>query len=219
VSSLLAFDLDGTLEDSREDMVAAARRVRAALALPARADAALLPHVNKGMDALYRVCFDDALSRGMPYEDVRRAYDDDYLAHVADRTKAYPGIPEALAEIAPLGTLAVVTNKPEKISRALLDALGIGKHFRTVVGGDSCAEIKPSALVMKTAAERCGFDLESGRAIVTGDTDGDVTMGHAVGAKTVWCAWGYVEKPKAAPHAIARSPGDLPGVLRELLRT
>lgn len=216
--NLLAFDLDGTLEDSREDMVAAARRVRAALSLPARPDAELLPHVNKGMDALYRACFDDALGRGTPYDEVQRAYDADYLAHVADRTKAYPGIPEALAEIAQLGTLAVVTNKPEKISRALLDALGIGGRFATVVGGDSCAEIKPSVLVMKTAAQRLGFDLVKGRAIVTGDTDGDITMGRAAGAKTVWCAWGYVVKPLAEPHAIARSPGDLPGVLRGLLR-
>jgi phosphoglycolate phosphatase-like HAD superfamily hydrolase len=56
---LICFDLDGTLEDSRRDMVAAVHRVREALGLTPRSNEAVLPWVNKGMETLYRACFND----------------------------------------------------------------------------------------------------------------------------------------------------------------
>ena len=58
---MICLDLDGTLEDSRSDMTAAVHRVRAGLGLPSRSDEAILPWVKKGMDPLYRACFDDYL--------------------------------------------------------------------------------------------------------------------------------------------------------------
>src|SRR5207253_1124689 len=140
------------------------------------------------------------------YDEVRLAYEADYLAHVADETKLYPGIAEALAELAALGTLAVVTNKPEKISRKLLDVLGVGKRFATVIGGDTCGEIKPSVKVMQAAAKAVGFDAAAGRSAIAGDTDADIKMGRAFGASTVWCAWGYVKAPDIAPHETAKAP-------------
>src|SRR5262249_2953719 len=98
-SRLIGIDLDGTLEDSRADMVAAARKVRAALGLPPRIDAELVPFVNGGMDRLYRSCFDDYLAQGdgeRRYLTVRDAYNAEYLAHVADETRLYAGIADAL---------------------------------------------------------------------------------------------------------------------------
>lgn len=90
---LIAIDLDGTIEDSRVDMVSSARRVRAALALPPRPDSALLPYVNGGMDQLYRACFDDflALDPENHYARVRATYEADYLANVMVETRMYPG--------------------------------------------------------------------------------------------------------------------------------
>lgn len=210
---LIGIDLDGTLEDSRADMVAAACRVRAALGLPARDAAQLLPWVNAGMDRLYRACFDDYLAAGdaqTRYASVQAAYDADYLSHVAVETRLYAGIAEALERLAELGALACVTNKPEHISRALLDALGVGALFRTVIGGDSCAEAKPSPLMLQAAAQRSDFDPARGHAFMIGDTAGDIQLGHAFGATAIWCAWGYTaQKPDAADFE-ARTPADLP---------
>jgi phosphoglycolate phosphatase len=215
---LIGIDLDGTLEDSRADMVAAAARVRAALGLPPRTAEELVQHVNAGMDRLYTACFDDYLAQGdrrARYATVQEAYDADYLANVAVETRLYAGVGPALAALAELGALACVTNKPERISRALLDALGVGALFRTVVGGDSCAEIKPSPLMLRTAAERCGFDAARGQAFMIGDTSGDIQLGRAYGARTIWCAWGYGGPPAEAPDFTARTPGDLPALVRE----
>ncbi|HKU37976.1 MAG TPA: HAD hydrolase-like protein, partial [Polyangiales bacterium] len=149
---LIAIDLDGTIEDSRNDMVAVAMRVRDELGLPARADELLRPHVNGGMEALYRACFDDYL---WPGDDnrlfvVQAAYEADYLANVAVETRMYPGMADALAGLARRGALVCVTNKPERISRRLLEALGVLELFSTVVGGDSCPQNKPHPIMLQT---------------------------------------------------------------------
>jgi len=207
---LIAIDLDGTIEDSRSDMVAAARRVRAAFGLPPRPDSALRPYVNAGMDLLYRACFDDYLAEDPErYGRVRSAYEADYLANVAVETKLYTGMAGALAGLAQQGNLACVTNKPEHISRHLLNALGVGELFQTVVGGDSCDHIKPHPVMLRTAAERCGYDPAQVKAVMIGDTQADVQLGRAFGARTIWCAWGYVESVADAGDATAHSPEQL----------
>ena len=209
---LIGIDLDGTLEDSRDDMVAAARRVRANLGLAARADEQLRPFVNAGMDQLYRACFDDLLAVDPSrIAEVRTAYEADYLANVAEHTRLYEGVAPALAALAQLGTLCCITNKPEHISRRLLDELGVGALFHTVVGGDSCAEIKPSPLMLRTAAQRCSFDptAAGARSYMIGDTAADLQLARSFGATAVWCAWGYASSAPAEPDAIARVPADL----------
>lgn len=211
--NLVALDLDGTLEDSRADMVDAVHRVRAAYGVVARDDEAVRPHVNRGMPHLYRACFDDCGD----VDAVRAAYTADYLAHIADSTRLYDGIAGALPRLAEMATLVVVTNKPEALSEALLEALGVRGHFACVMGGDSTAEPKPSPLSLRTAAERLGFDARVGRAVMVGDSAGDVKVARAFGAASVWCAWGYVEAPGVEPDAVARHPADLPGVVAGLL--
>jgi phosphoglycolate phosphatase len=213
---LIAIDLDGTIEDSRTDMVSAARRVRAALGLPPRPDSELRPHVNGGMDALYRACFDDYLAVDAEYYGrVRSAYEADYLANVAVETRLYSGMGAALAELLPLGKLACVTNKPEHISRHLLNELGVGQLFETVVGGDSCEHAKPHPVMLATAAQRCGLGSAAHRTVMIGDTQADVQLGRAYGARTVWCAWGYVDALSEPADVEARTPTDLPRAVSE----
>jgi phosphoglycolate phosphatase len=208
---LIALDLDGTLEDSRRDMTAVARRVRAQLKLPARSDDAILPWVNKGMEQLYRACFDDYLTGDdAKIEKVRQLYEADYFDHVAIETVLYPGIAGAVEQLAALGTLACVTNKPERISWRLLEVLGISKFFSAVIGGDTCQKGKPDPMVLEAAARRCGFDKKPARTVMIGDTAADLNMGRAFGAVTIWCAWGYASEPGAPADHVAKRPDDLP---------
>ena len=213
---LIGIDLDGTLEDSRSDMVACARRVRAALGLPAREDTKLRPWVNAGMDQLYRACFDDYLDSAQAaarLARVREAYEADYLLHVAVETKLDDGIADALAALAPLGRLACITNKPERISRALLDALGVGALFTSVIGGDSCEACKPSPRMLELAAARCGLESTRGPVFMIGDTNADIQLARAFGATAVWCAWGYIDAPGLPPDHRAAAPHELPGIV------
>lgn len=164
------------------------------------------------MDQLYRSCFDDflALDPETHYARVRSTYEADYLANVMVETRMYPGIAGALAALSQIGKLACVTNKPEHISRQLLLELGVGELFDTVVGGDSCEHAKPHPVMLATAALRCNLDSTAAdSSVMIGDTQGDVDMGRAYGARTVWCAWGYVGSLQNAADADALTPADL----------
>lgn len=219
--TLIALDLDGTLEDSRQDMVAAARRVREQLELPPRPDEELRPWVNAGMDRLYRACFGDYLERqpgSEAYARAQAAYEADYLAHIADTTRLYPGIANALSELAMLGKLACVTNKPEAISRRLLQALRVGAHFSAVVGGDTCEHAKPHPVMLETAAREAGFRrLRPTTCFMIGDTAADLRMGQAYGAFRVWCSWGYAQALDEMADAVAREPAELVQIVRSVL--
>lgn len=216
--NLIGLDLDGTLEDSRADMVSAVHRVRAALGLAPRADDAIRPWVNRGMDQLYRACFDDYREgNDARLADVRARYEADYLDHVAHDTRLYPGIADSLERLAPVGRLALITNKPERISQRLIEALGIDAFFAVVIGGDTCTASKPDPRVLSEAARRCAFDAARGRAVMIGDTTADITLGRAFGAATIWCAWGYVDRPDREPDFVAAHPTDLPGLVQKAL--
>ncbi|MFZ5876742.1 MAG: HAD family hydrolase [Nitrospirota bacterium] len=216
--NLIGLDLDGTLEDSRSDMTAAVRRVREALGLPSRADKVIRPWVNRGMDQLYRACFDDYLNGDdARLAEVRERYEADYFANVARETRLYPGIADALARLADRGRLAVITNKPERISHRLLDVLGVGKHFSAIIGGDTCAKGKPDPVVLSEAAARCGFVTGRGRVVMIGDTAADMQLGHAFGAATIWCAWGYVDQIGGTPDFVANHPDQLSDLVDKAL--
>ena len=212
---LIALDLDGTLEDSRDDMTAAAARVRAQFELPVRADEQLRPWVNGGMDQLYAKCFDDFLVGSPDRTDiVREAYELDYYNNVAVKTRLYPGIDAALRELSQLGELACVTNKPEEISRHLLDELGVAELFGTVVGGDSCAQAKPHPIMLATACDRLDVDPRSSKVFMIGDTAADMQLARSFGAKGIWVGWGYVAAIDVPSDFSAASPSELPELIR-----
>jgi 2-phosphoglycolate phosphatase len=214
--NFIGIDLDGTIEDSRGDMTAAVHRVRSGLGLPARSDEAVRPWVNKGMDSLYRACFDDYIRLNEArLEEIRKRYESDYLENVAVETRLYPGIAGALERLAGAGRLAVVTNKPERISRRLLEVLGMDKFITAVIGGDTCPQTKPDPTVLKEAARRCGFEGLNGRAFMAGDSAADLKMGRAFGAATIWCAWGYAKDPGERPDFVAQSPDELPVIVSD----
>ena len=161
------------------------------------------------MPKLYANAFDDHLAAcpdGL--EELRSLYEADYSAHVADTTRLYPGVQDALQELAGLYPLALVTNKPEAISRQLLDALGVGGLFCAVVGGDSFAEAKPSPAMLSGAVERSGCGPCG--VVMVGDSPGDILMARAHGSPSIWCAWGYYDAPGPhAPAATVRHPAEL----------
>ncbi|MBI1824203.1 MAG: HAD-IA family hydrolase [Nitrospirae bacterium] len=210
--NLIAIDLDGTLEDSRRDMISSVHRVRAGFSLSRRSDDRIAPWVNQGMERLYLNCFDDYLEKGIYPERmniVRNAYELDYLGQVATETRLYPGISEALSGLSLVGRLVVVTNKPEKISKRLLKELKIDHWISGLVGGDTIGKIKPDPALLQEAARLAGYSSDSGISFMIGDTSGDIQMGRAFGAVTIWCAWGYSKNPGVAPHETATDPEQL----------
>ena len=145
---LVIFDLDGTLIDSRLDLV---HSVNAALRHIGRAELpedVIASYVGDGAPVLIQRALggetiDEALVRkGLEF------FLSYYRAHKLDHTTVYPGIVEALAAIQNSGNgtprkMAVLSNKPVVPSRAIVEALGLGRFFTQVYGGNSFASKKP----------------------------------------------------------------------------
>lgn len=211
---LFIFDLDGTLEDSRTDMSLSVNRVRRIYELPELPDDLLRTLVIRGMDFLYRSCFPELCKEGEPVpEALIQKYEVNYAAHIVDHTTAYEGIVSTLPELACHGKLFLYTNKPESLSRLLLEKLQLLSCFTEVIGFDSHAKSKPDPAPVEDAITKHG--LHPTERFMIGDSQADMQAAENLKATAVWCKWGYQKEPPAhpSPHTIARLPSDLRHIL------
>ncbi len=122
-----------------------------------------------------------------------------YREHKLDHTIVYPGIREALGKIQNSSNghprnLAVLTNKPVIPSRAIVDALELGKYFVQVYGGNSFATKKPDPEGALKLMHEAGVRPE--QAAIVGDSHVDVRTGRNAGLHTVAVTYGF------APHTL-----------------
>ena len=140
---LLIFDLDGTLIDSKQDLVDS---VNAMLRWKRREplhDATIASYVGNGAPVLVQRALPD-LGEG-ELSEALQFFLNYYREHMLDATTLYPGVREALDRLhAAKVPLAVLTNKPVKFSVRLVVGLGLGGHFFRVYGGNSFPEKKPN---------------------------------------------------------------------------
>ena len=159
---LLIFDLDGTLIDSRLDLVHSVNATLRHMKRPELPDDVIASYVGDGAPALIgralgKEASDEKLVRsGLEYF---LAY---YREHKLDHTHVYEGISEALASMQNSHNglprkMAVLSNKPVKPSRAIVEALGLGKFFSLVYGGNSFATKKPDPEGAQTILRETGF--------------------------------------------------------------
>jgi phosphoglycolate phosphatase len=207
---LVIFDLDGTLIDSRLDLV---HSVNAALRHIGRAelpDDVIASYVGDGAPVLIQRALggevvDEALvRRGLEF------FLSYYRAHKLDHTTVYPGVAEALAAIqnsasqSPNGAsrkLAVLSNKPVLPSKAIVEALGLGQFFSQVYGGNSFPTKKPDPEGARRLLEEYGVQPQ--QAAIIGDSHVDVNTGRNAGMVTVGVTYGF------APHTLHGEPPDV----------
>jgi phosphoglycolate phosphatase len=200
---LCIFDLDGTLADTREDIAWAANRMRADLGLAEAPAERIYPFIGRGVRNLVERVL--ALPVDNNYHMVGiRNYDPEaglqsfrahYGAHLLEKTRLYPGVPEMLAELHAAGVhLSVATNKPEGFSREILAGLHVAPLFEHVLGGDSVQNRKPHP----EAALRILSDTPAPRerTLFVGDSLVDAETAQAAGVDLGLVAWGY-EDPQA----------------------
>jgi len=201
---LLIFDLDGTLIDSRQDLV---NSVNAALRslereeLPSDEIAAM---VGDGAPTLVRRALGDTVDEAL----VRKGLEyflSYYREHKLDHTRLYDGIPQALESLQGANgsrrVMSVLTNKPVNPSRAIVQALGIAERFVSVYGGNSFETKKPDPLGINTILAETGVRPEE--AVMIGDSAVDILTGRAAGTWTCGVTYGF------APHTLVETPGDI----------
>src|SRR5690349_2001538 len=131
----LIFDLDGTLIDSKQDLIRSVNAMLVEMGREALHEDTVSSYIGHGAPWLVA----RALGNGAKEEECERAlrfFLAHYDEHKLDSTCAYPGVPEGL-EVLREFPMAVLTNKPVRVSRRILEGLGLAKYFRAVYGGNS----------------------------------------------------------------------------------
>jgi phosphoglycolate phosphatase len=177
---VLMFDLDGTLIDSRLDLV---HSVNATLRHMGRPE---LPHesIFKLVGSGAAILVQRALGQGATDEESQRGLEyflSYYREHMLDNTVVYPGVREGL-EILKGRSLAVLTNKPVKFSQAILNGLGLAHYFRVVYGGNSFGTKKPDPEGARVVLQ--DFQAAPHEAMLVGDSEVDVRTARNAGT---WC--------------------------------
>jgi phosphoglycolate phosphatase len=203
---LVIFDLDGTLIDSRLDLVHSVNAALRHIQRPELPDDVIASYVGDGAPVLIQRALgpeavDEALIRkGLEF------FLSYYREHKLDHTTVYPGIREALAAIQNSGNgvprkMAVLSNKPVNPSRAIVEALGMGRYFTQVYGGNSFATKKPDPEGALRLVSESGVRPE--QAAIVGDSHVDIRTGRNAGLWTVAVKYGF------APHTLEVESPDI----------
>jgi phosphoglycolate phosphatase len=209
----VVFDLDGTLVDSRLDLAAAVNATRERLALAPLPVEAVAAMVGEGARNLLRRALPASLD-GDAFETALALFLDLYYDCCLDATRAYPGIEEALAELYALYPLAVLTNKPERHSRRILEGLGIAGRFGRLIGGDTLPVRKPDPAGLQRIAADWGTAVA--QLLLVGDSRIDAETARAAGADLILVSWGFgrAEELVSTGACCVGSPADLVATLR-----
>lgn len=211
MARLLVLDLDGTLVDSSRDIADALNAALARLApgTPAIPLERVLGFVGEGA----RLLVERALGEAGLALDVSQALDT-YLGCYRERllatTRLYPGMAEALGALEGAGcTLAVLTNKPGDMSRAILDGLGVGSRFARVLGPEDVPARKPDPAGLLELLRR--LDVPAREAWMVGDSATDVLTARAASVRAAGVVWGFHPGAMRAadPERVLTSPREL----------
>src|SRR5437588_3787713 len=190
---LVIFDLDGTLIDSRLDLVHSVNAALRHIGRPELPDGVIASYVGDGAPILIQRALggevvDEAIVRqGLQF------FLSYYREHKLDHTTVYAGIREALAAIQQASNgaprkLAVLSNKPVLPSRAIVEALGLGPFFTQIYGGNSFATKKPDPEGALKLLEESG--VRPHEATIVGDSHVDVETGRSARLWTVAVNYG-----------------------------
>jgi phosphoglycolate phosphatase len=203
---LVIFDLDGTLIDSRLDLVHSVNAALRHIGRAALPDNVIASYVGDGAPILIQRALggevvDDAVVRqGLQF------FLSYYREHKLDHTTVYAGVKEALKAVQSTRNgvprqMAVLTNKPVIPSRAIIAALGLGPFFTQIYGGNSFSTKKPDPDGARKLLEESGVRPEE--AVIVGDSHVDVETGRNAGLWTLGVSYGF------APHTLEENPPDV----------
>ena len=198
---LAIFDLDGTLIDSKIDLVHSVNAARAHMNLAPISAGLVASYVGSGAPILMRRALGPEASE-VEVQRALRYFLDYYREHMLDNTYLYPGVREALDRMHASGIeLAVLTNKPVRFSQALVHGLGLGAHFFRIYGGNSFEQKKPDPVGILTLLEESGVARE--RAIMVGDSNVDVRTARNAHVMSCGVTYGF------QPETFQQDPPDL----------
>jgi phosphoglycolate phosphatase len=191
------FDLDGTLIDSKLDLVNSVNFMLLEMQREVLPLATVASYIGHGAPRLVA----DALGPEASEAD-RKSGLEIFLAHYAehslDATRAYPGVVEGLQSLQDR-PMAVLTNKPAKMSVEILEALGLLKYFRAVYGGDTFEKKKPDPAGALAILKNLSADPRE--SAMVGDSDVDIKTARNAGMFAIGVNYGFGQHDRRAQPA------------------
>jgi phosphoglycolate phosphatase len=213
----IVFDLDGTLVDTAPDLISTLNLVLAGESLPPVAYDDARRMIGGGARRMIEraLIAEGRTVSGAELDCMFRIFIDHYSAHIADRSRPFPGLDSVLQRLTGEGfRLAVCTNKLEWLSLRLLDTLNLSRYFAAICGQDTFGIQKPDPQALRLTIRRAGGEVH--RAIMIGDSLTDVRTARAANLPVIAVDFGYSEVAPAAlkadclissfaelPHAVA----------------
>lgn len=199
MNELLIFDLDGTLIDSKRDLVNSVNAMRVYLNEPPLGDETVFSYVGNGAPVLVRRALpgrhEEEIERGLDY------FLEYYRNHMLDATTLYPGVREALDKLLEADVkMAVLTNKPMRFSEHLIKGLNLYRHFFRIYGGNSFEEKKPHPMGIELLMKESGVGRE--QTIMVGDSAVDIMTARNAQVRACGVSWGF------QPETFAAAPPD-----------
>jgi phosphoglycolate phosphatase len=195
--SCVLFDLDGTLVDTAPDLIACLNATLAAHDLNTVSAEHVKPFISWGALAMINASVTSAVSESKRAE-LLEAMLNCYENNIAEHTVFFTGMVETLATIEQHGLKwGVVTNKRQRFTKPLMDALQLTHRAACIISGDSTANPKPHSDPMIAACQQA--DVNPRECVYIGDASHDITAGKSVQMKTIAALYGYL-KPTDTPE-------------------
>jgi phosphoglycolate phosphatase len=191
------FDLDGTLIDSKLDLVNSVNFMLREMQREVLPLSTVAGYIGHGAPRLVA----DALGPDAPEADRTRGLEiflAHYSEHNLDATRAYPGVAEGLEALQDR-PMVVLTNKPAKMGVEILEALGLRKYFRAVYGGDSFEKKKPDPAGAQAILK--GLGARPQEAAMVGDSDVDIKTARNAGMFAIGVNYGFGQHDRQAQPA------------------
>ncbi len=207
------FDLDGTFADTAPDLAAALNHTRATHGLPPLPLAEIRPQASAGTRGLLKIGF--GIEPGHPdFDSLRDVFLDYYARNICVHTRLLGDTGALVDELERRGLpWGIVTNKPQRFTAPLMQALGYADRAACLISGDTCPRAKPypdplfrACEIMNVASEDCLF---------LGDDLRDMQAAHAAGMRGIIAKYGYVSSDASVENWQAQGDINTP---TELLR-
>ncbi len=198
----ILFDLDGTLVDTAPDLMRAHNHVMKKFGYPTKSTEEIRNLVGKGAGAMigrsiwgqakkeFGKVNDEKVKKEMVTEFV-----DFYGKNIINESTLIRGVKEFLNWCKDQSiSMAVCTNKQERLSNDLLKKIGIYDYFEYVAGSDTFDYCKPDPRHLTTVVEILDGDIK--KSIMIGDSETDANAAKAAEIPIILLEDGYTEKNK-----------------------
>ncbi len=193
---LIMFDMDGTLIDSGASITNTINYVRNNLGFESMEKNYILEKVND--PCINASEFFYGTKEFTKQQKV--LFEEHYNANCLNDLELYEGIQKLIDDLKSDFTLTVATNANSSFAKKMLNHVGIGQHFKTILGYDSVKEAKPHPEMIYKILET--HEIEKNNAQLIGDSHKDIMAADKAGVDSVLVNWGFSDHSENAIETI-----------------